>query len=168
MNTHRESAGFSLVEAVFSAVVLGIGMIGLINLHTSSMRGEVRAMEMTRAQELVRQVADYYAAEGFEVLDDAMGACGAAVAAMACGPADDLPSSDDVVNAACEFWAGRDWALDDTIDRNDAYQVGAHRMQVVWIPDGDVDKGTLLVSACGYGDNDKAVHSASASRVVVR
>lgn len=54
----RHQRGFSLLEAMISAVILGIGLVGLSQLHMSSIRGTVRAEEIGRAAEVAREIAD--------------------------------------------------------------------------------------------------------------
>lgn len=54
----RRQRGFSLLEAMMSAVILGIGLVGLSQLHMSSIRGTVRSEEIGRAAEVAREVAD--------------------------------------------------------------------------------------------------------------
>jgi prepilin-type N-terminal cleavage/methylation domain-containing protein len=49
------SAGFTLVEVMVSAVVLGIGLIGLVNLHASAIRGLMRDEMLAVASDVARQ-----------------------------------------------------------------------------------------------------------------
>lgn len=158
--------GFSILEAVISAAVLGIGMVGLINLHTSSMRGEARAVELSRAQSLVRQVADYYSASGFDRVSDAavLGDC--TDAPQACGPGTAAPTN---AVAPCSFWAGRDWsALHLDNDQVDTRAPGAQLVQLQWVQSTTDDSGTLLVSACNFDQNWRGQGAAVATRVVMK
>ncbi len=54
----RGQAGFSLVEAMVAAVILGIGLLGLVELHRTSIRGTVKAISAGQALEIGRQVAE--------------------------------------------------------------------------------------------------------------
>ena len=64
LGRHRRSrqAGFSLIEAIVAAAILGIALIGLVELHKGSMRGTVRAECVGRATEVARQIAEEVAA----------------------------------------------------------------------------------------------------------
>lgn len=163
-------AGFSLVEAVVSAVVLGIGMVGLINLHTSSMRGESRAIEMSRAQEVARQVADYYSTRGYEAsqADAALTVCGGEIA-QACTPSQSAPAT----AGECAFWVDRDWAMldgDNVLDRSEtaARPTGAIRVEVRWTPSTQIeDAGRIEVAACAYGQDGRAESEATSKRMVI-
>lgn len=53
--------GFSLLEALISAGVLGIALVGLVQMHATSMKGTAKAEDIGRAAELARQYADQYA-----------------------------------------------------------------------------------------------------------
>lgn len=54
----RGQAGFSLVEAMVAAVILGIGLLGLVELHRASIRGTVKAINAGQALEIGRQVVE--------------------------------------------------------------------------------------------------------------
>lgn len=170
MMARRRQAGFSLVEAVVSAVVLGVGMVGLINLHTSSMRGESRAIEMSRAQEVVRQVADYYSTRGYEAAegDNALTACPVDDPRMDCSPSASAPA-----NAGnCTFWVDRDWVLlapDNTLNRVVGVRpAGAIQVEVRWSPSANLaDTGRLEVTACTYGPAGQAQSELRSKRMVI-
>lgn len=49
------SSGFTLVEVLISAVVLGIGLVGLVNLHTASIRGLVKDEMASVASDVAKQ-----------------------------------------------------------------------------------------------------------------
>jgi len=51
-------AGFSLIEAVIAAVVLGLGLAALTNAHMASMRGVENSQEGFQARTLASLVAD--------------------------------------------------------------------------------------------------------------
>lgn len=58
----RSSArGFSVVEALVAAAVLGIALVGMVQLHSSSIRGTARAERLGRASEVARQFAELLA-----------------------------------------------------------------------------------------------------------
>lgn len=61
-------AGFSLIEAMVAAGILGFALIGLVELHKGSMRGTVRAERVGRATEVARQIAEMTAAQAFDQL----------------------------------------------------------------------------------------------------
>lgn len=46
---------------MISATVLGFALLGLVQLHTTSIRGTAKAEDIGRAAELARQFADQYA-----------------------------------------------------------------------------------------------------------
>lgn len=171
MMARRRQAGFSLVEAVVSAVVLGVGMVGLINLHTSSMRGESRAIEMSRAQEVARQVADYYSTRGFEAAqgDPELRACPGAIE-MDCKPSASAPAN----SVACAFWVDRDWVFtaagaNNTLQRvTGARPAGAIQVEVRWTLSGELDEvGRIEVAACTYGPAGQAQSELRSKRMVI-
>lgn len=49
------SAGFTLIEVLISAVVLGVGLVGLVNLHTASIRGLVKDEMLSVASDVAKQ-----------------------------------------------------------------------------------------------------------------
>jgi hypothetical protein len=57
----RERAGFSLLEALIAAVVLGVGLVGLARLHITSIQGTVKSDDVGRAAEVARGMADLFA-----------------------------------------------------------------------------------------------------------
>jgi prepilin-type N-terminal cleavage/methylation domain-containing protein len=64
MRTIRRSRtdrrGFSLLEAMIAAVVLGVGLVGLTRLHIASIQGTVRSEDLSRAAEVAREIADTF------------------------------------------------------------------------------------------------------------
>lgn len=64
--------GFSIVEAMVAAGILGIALVGLVRLHTTSLEGTVRSSRVGRAAEVARQLAETVAAQPFNQLP----ACG--------------------------------------------------------------------------------------------
>ncbi len=58
--TRRRMAGFSLVEALIAAGVLGVALTALVRLHQSSMRGTVASTRIGDASEIGRQIADHF------------------------------------------------------------------------------------------------------------
>ena len=73
-------AGFSLIEAMVSAAVLGIGLLGLVHIHKSSIRGTVRSTRLRHASEIARQAAEQIAAIPYQRL------AAAPTAPENCGP----------------------------------------------------------------------------------
>src|SRR5688572_1771832 len=57
----RDRAGFSLIEALIAAVVLGVGLVGLARLHITSIQGTVKSDDVGRAAEVARGMADLFA-----------------------------------------------------------------------------------------------------------
>ncbi len=57
----RGRRGFSLLEAMIAAGVLGIGLVGLARLHITSIQGVVKSEEMSSGAEVARQIADTFA-----------------------------------------------------------------------------------------------------------
>lgn len=56
----HNSAGFSLIEALVAAGVLGIALTALVQLHQTSMRGTVASSRLGEASEVARQLADHF------------------------------------------------------------------------------------------------------------
>lgn len=53
--------GFSILEAIVASAILGIGLIGLVRLHSASMHGLVKAQDTNAASEVARQIAERFA-----------------------------------------------------------------------------------------------------------
>jgi prepilin-type N-terminal cleavage/methylation domain-containing protein len=92
----RLRRGFSLIEAMVAAGVLGIALLGLVRLHTSAMRGTVQADSIGRGAEVARQLADMVASTNMTALPAWLAACGP-------GPAAPLPA-----NFGCRAQIGGD------------------------------------------------------------
>lgn len=75
----RSRRGFSLIEAMISAAVLGIALVGLVEMHTTSIRGTAKAEDVGRATEIARQLADRVASQPL----DQMPGCGSAIVPLA-------------------------------------------------------------------------------------
>ncbi|MCK6545024.1 prepilin-type N-terminal cleavage/methylation domain-containing protein [Myxococcota bacterium] len=60
----RSTRGFTLVEVMVSAGILGIGLIGLVNLYGTSTFGAARAQRLAVATEIARQEAAVLLSEG--------------------------------------------------------------------------------------------------------
>ncbi len=60
MPSHRPACGFSLIEAMVAMVVLLVGSIGMMSLHSTGLRLQGEAREITRAtaiaQDLMNQI----------------------------------------------------------------------------------------------------------------
>jgi prepilin-type N-terminal cleavage/methylation domain-containing protein len=54
----RGKRGFSLLEALIAAVILGVGLVALARLHISSVHGIVKSEDLGRAAEVARGIAD--------------------------------------------------------------------------------------------------------------
>jgi prepilin-type N-terminal cleavage/methylation domain-containing protein len=61
-------AGFSLIEAMVAAAILGLALVGLVQLHKTSMRGTVQATNTGRAAEVARQLAESAASQEYAQL----------------------------------------------------------------------------------------------------
>lgn len=59
--TRRAQRGFSILEALVAAGVLGIALTALVKLHTASMRGTVQSGRLGEATEVARGLADHFA-----------------------------------------------------------------------------------------------------------
>jgi prepilin-type N-terminal cleavage/methylation domain-containing protein len=59
----RTRRGFSLLEALIAAAVLGIGLIALVKLHTSALRGMRTTRDQASASDIATQIADYIATQ---------------------------------------------------------------------------------------------------------
>ncbi len=57
----RGRAGFSLVELAAATGVLGIGLVGLVQLHTNAVRGVIQSESISRATEIANQRAEFLA-----------------------------------------------------------------------------------------------------------
>ncbi len=82
----RSRAGFSILEAMVSAVVLGIGMVGLVKMHTSAIGGMQRGRDVNIAEDIATQAAEEMVALGGATLASAagVGACNTNVAVTGC------------------------------------------------------------------------------------
>lgn len=67
--TRRRVAGFSVLEALVAAAVLGIALIALVKLHTSAMRGMKSSRDLGTAGDIALQVAEELAAEDVTTLN---------------------------------------------------------------------------------------------------
>ncbi|MEO1335359.1 MAG: prepilin-type N-terminal cleavage/methylation domain-containing protein [Myxococcota bacterium] len=56
-----KSSGFSVVEALVAAAILGVALLGVVRLHGSSIRGTAQAERIGRASEVARQFAEMLA-----------------------------------------------------------------------------------------------------------
>ena len=63
---HKHASGFSILEAMVSAGILGIGLLGLVKLHVTSMDGLSRSFQITTGAEVARQVAEEIASQQTE------------------------------------------------------------------------------------------------------
>lgn len=61
-------AGFSLIEAIVAAGILGVALVGLVELHKGSMRGTIQAQRIGQATEVARQIAELTAAQSLSRL----------------------------------------------------------------------------------------------------
>ena len=57
----KGNAGFSVVEALVAAAILGVALVGIVQLHGASIRGTAKAERIGRASEVARQIAELYA-----------------------------------------------------------------------------------------------------------
>lgn len=64
---------------MISAAILGVALVGLVQMHTTSIRGTAKAEDVGRATEIARQLADRIASQP---LDQIVG-CGSATAPLA-------------------------------------------------------------------------------------
>jgi type IV pilus assembly protein PilV len=58
MNTARQQAGFNLIEAMVSLVVISVGMIGIASLYGQGLRASSTALFRTQAVNLVADMGD--------------------------------------------------------------------------------------------------------------
>lgn len=68
-NAARSRRGFSLVEAMISAAVLGIGLMGVVELHRSSVRGLSIGRSVTVASQIAGQRAELIAGREADALN---------------------------------------------------------------------------------------------------
>lgn len=59
----RGRRGFSLLESMVAAGVLGIGLIGLVRLHTSTLHGMRASRDLSSAADIAGQLAEFIAAQ---------------------------------------------------------------------------------------------------------
>lgn len=78
--------GFSLLEALVSAAVLGFALLGLVQMHTSSIRGTAKAEDIGRAAEIARQIADRLAAQPLDAMTADLPNCGSPAAPLGARP----------------------------------------------------------------------------------
>lgn len=124
----KRRSGFSLLEAMVSAGVLGIGLAGLIDLHSSSIRGMRRSRDLGIGQMIAAQASEeiaLYPIEAFEAApldacDTVTEGCKSGNAAhayctrsggsgMNCGAAFSNPKP-----AGCSFWVGENGNMRDS------------------------------------------------------
>lgn len=58
MRTQNSRRGFTLIEVMIAGAVLSIGLLGILELHRSSIRGLSRGRSMTVANEIIDQRAE--------------------------------------------------------------------------------------------------------------
>src|SRR5262245_16850054 len=68
-NAARGRRGFSLIEAMVSAAVLGIGLLGVVELHRSSVRGLAIGRSITVASQIASQRAELIAGREADALN---------------------------------------------------------------------------------------------------
>jgi prepilin-type N-terminal cleavage/methylation domain-containing protein len=56
----RTRRGFSLLEAMIAAAVLGLGLVALTRLHIASLTGTVKSEDLSRGAEVARELADTF------------------------------------------------------------------------------------------------------------
>ena len=81
------ASGFSLIEAMVAAAILGFALVGLVQLHKSSMRGTARATNLGRASEVARQLAETAASQDFTQLPNCAPGAGPAGGQLPAPPA---------------------------------------------------------------------------------
>ncbi len=79
----RAQAGFSVIEALAAAAILGVALVGVVKLHGSSIRGTAKAERIGRASEVARQFAELLAT----TTRDNLPACGPGLGAAPPVPA---------------------------------------------------------------------------------
>lgn len=102
MRRRSEQAGFSLIEAMISAAILGLALMGLVQLHKTSIQGTVKATAMGRASEVARQLAETASSVDFADLPPCLPGAGPAGAVL--GPA---PQGCRGSIAPSTVWAGQ-------------------------------------------------------------
>lgn len=78
----RRRGGFSLIEAMIAAGILGIALVGLVRLHFAAMQGTAKSASIGNAAEAARQLAEVVATTDFDALP---------VWAQGCGPGANAP-----------------------------------------------------------------------------
>ncbi len=53
--------GFSVIEALVAAAILGVALVGIVQIHGASIRGTAKAERIGRASEVARQFAELLA-----------------------------------------------------------------------------------------------------------
>lgn len=82
--SRAQQAGFSVVEALVAAGILGIALVGIVQLHATSIRGTAKAERIGRASETARQIAELFATTSADDLPN-------------CDPGPLLPPPNDMV-----------------------------------------------------------------------
>jgi len=116
------TAGFSLIEAMVAAGILGVALIGLVRLHSTSMQGTVRAQRVGRAAEVARQLAETVASQTWAQLPP----CG--------GPAVPLPPAP----AGCRATIGPSTVFSGVRPNGCTYFADGAAVQDVALPDAAV------------------------------
>ena len=101
----QSSRGFSVVEALVAAAILGIALIGIVRIHGSSIRGTAKAERVGRASVVARQFAELYATTSPQDLP----ACPPGPNAAPLGPSDGCKSTTPTVpnppkGTGCTLW----------------------------------------------------------------
>jgi prepilin-type N-terminal cleavage/methylation domain-containing protein len=163
--------GFSLLEAMIAAAVLGIGLVGLAKLHVASIQGTVRSEDLSRGAEVAREIADTFATLDFANLP-------------ACGPGANSPPTwvnpwytedgvPDINNAA---WTGDPMAGDGSAADTGNFRVDlavSQHPDVINFPNGltatpDQDPVQVLWIWVCWRDDKNMVQEVSTARVMTR
>ena len=101
-----QQAGFSVIEALVAAGILGVALVGIVQLHATSIRGTVKVERIGRASEVARQIAELYATTSVADLPACdPGTPPAAAVGCKIGPGITTAFSDPTTrNANCVLW----------------------------------------------------------------
>ncbi len=165
----RFRRGFSLMEAMVSASVLGIALAALVRAHASSIQGTSQAEDLGRASEIARQIGDLVATQPMDQLP----ACGAVtdpvpVAPAGCraslGPGTVMAASK---GSTCTRLVNQDGLVDastgllaDAASGTEQYRID---MIISQHPNGSTDLGVLHVWVC-WRDMTGNIHQTYTTR----
>jgi prepilin-type N-terminal cleavage/methylation domain-containing protein len=164
MRKKSRRRGFSLIEVMISGAVLSIGLLGVVELHRSSVRGLARGRAITVAGQIVAQRAEQLAGPAPDALT--LPACPRAGGVLGCR----LSSSAFATSKTCTAWLlDSDVPSATGVDVPSTPDVGYRRDVVIEAhPDTTNHQGSFLatISVC-WLDTQGKVQELQAQKLLV-